>query len=61
MDRYLDRASFGPTWLLKEEIAQLVLDSLEYGQVPTSAGMPTLPARKPAPQGRYLSGTKRTA
>ncbi|MBV9085095.1 MAG: transposase [Acidobacteriaceae bacterium] len=30
MDRYLDEASSGPTWLVREEIAQLVLDSLQY-------------------------------
>lgn len=32
MDRYLDQARCGPTWLLKEEIAQLVLDSLHYAE-----------------------------
>jgi REP element-mobilizing transposase RayT len=30
MDRYLDQAASGPTWLLREEIAQLVVDSLQY-------------------------------
>jgi REP element-mobilizing transposase RayT len=30
MDRYLDEARSGPTWLQKEEIAQLVLRSLQY-------------------------------
>lgn len=32
MDRYLDRASVGPTWLHKEEIAQLVLRSFHYAE-----------------------------
>lgn len=32
MDRYLDHAGFGPTWLVREEIAQLVLDSLQYAE-----------------------------
>jgi REP element-mobilizing transposase RayT len=31
MDRYLDRASFGPAWLKREEIARLVVDALSYG------------------------------
>src|SRR5260370_24140994 len=30
MDRYLDEARSGPTWLQKEEIAQLVLRSIQY-------------------------------
>src|SRR5450759_2026037 len=31
MDRYLDRANFGPTWLKREDIAQMVFDCLHYG------------------------------
>jgi REP element-mobilizing transposase RayT len=34
MDRYLDQAGSGPTWLLKQEIAQLVLGSLQYAERP---------------------------
>jgi putative transposase len=30
MDRYLDQASFGPTWLQREDIAHLVFDCLHY-------------------------------
>jgi putative transposase len=32
MDRYLDDAHTGPTWLQREGIAQLVRDSIEYGE-----------------------------
>jgi REP element-mobilizing transposase RayT len=31
MDRYLDEARHGPTWLLREGIAQLVVDSIHCG------------------------------
>ncbi|HZM09909.1 MAG TPA: transposase [Candidatus Limnocylindrales bacterium] len=30
MDRYLDQATFGPTWLKREDIAQMVFDCLHY-------------------------------
>jgi REP element-mobilizing transposase RayT len=30
MDRYLGQAKFGPTWLKREEIAQVVFDCLHY-------------------------------
>lgn len=30
MDRYLDEARSGPTWLQREEIAKLVLQSIQY-------------------------------
>jgi hypothetical protein len=32
MDRQLDQAAFGPTWLKREEIAQVVVDALRYGE-----------------------------
>ena len=31
-DRYLDQASFGPTWLRLPEVAQVVVDALRYGE-----------------------------
>jgi REP element-mobilizing transposase RayT len=31
MDRQLDSASSGPTWLLREEIARIVVDALHHG------------------------------
>ena len=34
MDRYLDEARYGPTWLRKEEIAGLVLGALRYAEHP---------------------------
>lgn len=34
MDRYLDQACTGPTWLIREEIAQLVLTSLQHAERP---------------------------
>lgn len=34
MDRYLDQARAGPTWLMREEIARLVLASLQYAERP---------------------------
>ena len=30
MDRYLDQAKYGPTWLKRKEIAQVVFDCLHY-------------------------------
>jgi putative transposase len=30
MDRYLDEARFGPTWLIRPEIAGVVIDSIHY-------------------------------
>src|SRR5713226_10363743 len=32
VDRYLDRAGYGPTWLKRPEVAQLVAAALQYGQ-----------------------------
>jgi putative transposase len=32
MDRYLDEARSGPTWLLREEIAGLVAESIRYAE-----------------------------
>lgn len=32
IDRYLDNARSGPTWLLREEVAQLVQDSLQFAE-----------------------------
>jgi hypothetical protein len=32
MDRYLDEARSGPTWLRKDEIADLVARSIQYAQ-----------------------------
>jgi putative transposase len=32
MDRYLDEARSGPTWLRKEEIAELVARSIQYAE-----------------------------
>jgi putative transposase len=32
VDRFLDRANYGPTWLRRSEIAQLVADSLQFGE-----------------------------
>jgi type I restriction enzyme R subunit/putative DNA methylase len=32
MDRYLDEARSGPTWLRKEEIAELVAHSIRYAE-----------------------------
>lgn len=34
MDRYLDQSCMGPTWLLKEDIAQLMVNSFQYGERP---------------------------
>jgi len=31
MDRHLDQAAFGPTWLKREEIAKVVVDALRHG------------------------------
>jgi len=31
MDRYLDTCASGPTWLVREEIARIVVDALHYG------------------------------
>ena len=31
VDRYLDRATYGPTWLRRDDIAQLVVNALQYG------------------------------
>lgn len=31
MDRLLDEARFGPTWLRQKELAQLVTDAIHYG------------------------------
>ena len=30
MDRYLDRGSYGSTWLMRDDIAQMVFDCLNY-------------------------------
>jgi putative transposase len=30
MDRYLDQARSGPTWLIREEIAHVVVDAIQY-------------------------------
>ena len=32
MDRYLDKASSGPTWLKREEIAESVLSAIQYAE-----------------------------
>ncbi len=32
IDRYLDRATYGPTWMLRPGIAQIMADALHYGQ-----------------------------
>jgi REP element-mobilizing transposase RayT len=32
MDRYLDETRFGPTWLRKQEIAELVAASIQYAE-----------------------------
>jgi hypothetical protein len=32
MDRFLDTASVGPTYLRRREIAELVADSIRYGE-----------------------------
>jgi putative transposase len=32
MDRYLDEARCGPTWLLREDIARLVAGSIQYAE-----------------------------
>ena len=31
MDRYLDEARFGPTWLKRAEVARVVVDAIQYG------------------------------
>ena len=31
MDRYLDEARVGPTWLKREEIADIVVESIHFG------------------------------
>jgi len=31
MDRYLDEARHGPTWLKREEIADVVAESIHFG------------------------------
>jgi putative transposase len=31
MDRYLDEARFGPTWLKREEVADVVAESIRFG------------------------------
>jgi REP element-mobilizing transposase RayT len=31
MDRLLDEARFGPTWLRQQELARLVADAIQYG------------------------------
>jgi len=32
IDRYLDRARHGPGWLRRDDIAQLVVDALQFGE-----------------------------
>jgi REP element-mobilizing transposase RayT len=32
IDRYLDRAQHGPTWLRRPEVAQVVVNALHYGE-----------------------------
>ena len=31
MDRYLDEARVGPTWLKQQEVAKVVVDGIQYG------------------------------
>jgi hypothetical protein len=33
IDKYLDRASYGPTWLRRADIAQLVVDAIRFGEL----------------------------
>ena len=32
LNRYLDQAAYGPTWLSRPEVAQVVVNALHYGQ-----------------------------
>ena len=32
IDRYLDRAGYGPAWLRRDDVAQIVADSLHFGR-----------------------------